>query len=274
MPDRVEMDADPRILTEAEIADENDADEADRREEADQRWADAVPPSEEAFEWPEVSLERVKHFVIDRDGKQYVLYAGLLDLLHQASAGHFEVKTSLEQRPGTDNAQTAIVTATVAILDPADAFKPLRSASGIGDAYPGNVSKAMAPHTIRMAETRAIARSLRVLLNVGMTAFEELGAGGGQDAAPAGAGRPAARPTPEAALGDSQRIQVDGAWFSRDQVWEAYGRRMGQMREAGLEIPRGSALVKTAPLKEIAGVTQSLKKILAENGKLPPARAS
>ena len=42
-----------------------------------------------------------------------------------------------------------------------------RTFSGIGDANPANTSRAIAVHSIRMAETRAKARALRDLLNVG-----------------------------------------------------------------------------------------------------------
>jgi hypothetical protein len=47
--------------------------------------------------------------------------------------------------------------------------------TGIGDASPDNVGRMIAVHTIRMAETRAKARALRDAINVGVTAFEELG---------------------------------------------------------------------------------------------------
>ena len=46
--------------------------------------------------------------------------------------------------------------------------------SGHGDASPRNVSKMIAPHLIRMAETRAIARALRLYTGCGYTAREEL----------------------------------------------------------------------------------------------------
>ena len=49
------------------------------------------------------------------------------------------------------------------------------SYSGIGDADPSNVGRMIAPHAIRMAETRAINRALRLYLGLGMCSIEELG---------------------------------------------------------------------------------------------------
>src|SRR5205823_6640768 len=48
--------------------------------------------------------------------------------------------------------------------------------SGIGDANPSNVAPAMVTCLLRLAETRAKARAMRDAVNVGVAAFEELGA--------------------------------------------------------------------------------------------------
>lgn len=111
-------------------------------------------------------------FIIDRSGKQFVLYTGLVDAAH--AEGIKSIDTELLQKPAPDNGEVAIVKAVVEMEDG-------RRFSGIGDASPRNVSKNIAPHTIRMAETRAKARALRDALNVSAAALEELG---GEDDTP------------------------------------------------------------------------------------------
>lgn len=113
-------------------------------------------------------MEMKREFVINRNGKDYVLYAGLLDLAHQQ--GLKAIKTQLVQVPSSDNGQVAICLAEVTTEK--------GTFTGIGDADPGNVSRMMATALIRMAETRAKARALRDAVNVGMAALEELGDGG------------------------------------------------------------------------------------------------
>lgn len=111
--------------------------------------------------------ERVQikpEFIITgQGGKQMVLYAGLLDAAHEA--GLKSITTKLRQVPGPDNGQTAIVTAQVEMADG-------RLFEGIGDANPGNVTRLVASHTIRMAETRAKSRALRDAINIGALALE------------------------------------------------------------------------------------------------------
>ena len=113
-------------------------------------------------------------FMITRQGKQYVLFAGLLDEAH--TRGLVGIDTELVQVPEETNGQVAIVKATVQIED-AGGSGELRTFSGIGDASPQNVSRNIVPHLIRMAETRAKARALRDAVNVGATALEEISDG-------------------------------------------------------------------------------------------------
>jgi hypothetical protein len=113
-------------------------------------------------------------FLITRQGKQYVLFAGLLDEAH--SRGLRSIDTQLIQVPDDQNGNVAIVKATAEMEDGSHF-------SGIGDASPENVGRNIVPHIIRMAETRAKARALRDAVNVGATALEELS--DGDDAPPA-----------------------------------------------------------------------------------------
>jgi hypothetical protein len=114
-------------------------------------------------------------FLITRQGKQYVLFAGLLDEAHSRGLG--SIDTELVQAPTEENGQVAICKARVEMEDG-------RTFSGIGDASPENVGRNIVPHIIRMAETRAKARALRDAVNVGATALEELA--DGDDALPTG----------------------------------------------------------------------------------------
>src|SRR3712207_4387715 len=144
-------------------------------------------------------------FLITRQGKQYVLFAGLLDEAH--SRGLRGIDTELVQVPDDSNGSVAIVKATCEMDDG-------RRFSGIGDASPENVGRNIVPHLIRMAETRAKARALRDAVNVGATALEELS--DGDDAPPTeNSGTTArSRPTPirnarsRAEEGSAQRSQA------------------------------------------------------------------
>ena len=104
-------------------------------------------------------------YMIERGGRRFVLYAGLLEEAH--ARGLRSIETELLQVPGVENGEVAIARAVVRTEE--------GKFSGIGDASPGNVSRAIVPHIIRMAETRAKARALRDAINVGVAALEELG---------------------------------------------------------------------------------------------------
>lgn len=142
---------------------------------------------------------RPEHLV-ERQGRQFVLYAGLLDLAH--AQGLKAIRTQLLQIPSEENGQTAIVAAEV------ETEKGVFS--GIGDANPSNVARAMLTCTIRLAETRAKARALRDATNIGVAALEELGGDADEQTAP----RPVVEnPTPlrtttDAPASDAQRRAV------------------------------------------------------------------
>ncbi len=105
-------------------------------------------------------------FIVNLRGKDFVLYAGLLDLAHQKGIRRLE--TELVQLPAEANGNECVVKATLELKD-----------GGVytdyGDANPTNVNRPIAAHIIRMASTRAKARVLRDSANVGLTALEELG---------------------------------------------------------------------------------------------------
>ncbi|MFZ5482090.1 MAG: hypothetical protein ACOZNI_35345 [Myxococcota bacterium] len=116
--------------------------------------------------------------------KEVATYAGVLAQAHEE--GLTSIETKLLQVPGPDNGYVAIVEAKV--VTGKGAF------SGIGDAHEGNVGRKIAPHIIRMAETRAKVRALRDAVNIGTVSLEELGSlqDDAVDVAPA----PAPAPTP------------------------------------------------------------------------------
>lgn len=105
-----------------------------------------------------------EQFIVKLQGKDFVTYEGLLDLAHQE--GLLGIETQLIQIPTKENEFLAIVKATATTKD--------KKFEGIGDCDNNSANRMIAPHKIRMAETRAKARALRDLTNVGMTAIEEL----------------------------------------------------------------------------------------------------
>lgn len=104
-------------------------------------------------------------FIVNLKGKDFILYEGLLDLAHQEGLVSMDVE--LLQIPSKENGGIAIAKAIARTKD--------RTFMDIGDAGPSSVNSMIKPHIIRMASTRAKARALRDLTNVGMTALEELG---------------------------------------------------------------------------------------------------
>jgi len=107
-----------------------------------------------------------KRFIITIEGQDFVKFQGLLDLGHQKGISQIDVEPL--QLPTSDNGNFAICKATVV-------SKSGESFSDIGDSNPGNCSSKVVKHLLRLASTRAIARSLRTFTNIGITCLEELG---------------------------------------------------------------------------------------------------
>src|SRR4030043_386905 len=107
-----------------------------------------------------------ERFIKTIEGRDFVLYSGLLDLAHQKSLSKIEVDAL--QYPTKENGNFAICKATVT-----SKFGDIYV--DIGDANPFNCNAKVAKHLLRMASTRAKARALRDFDDIGMTCLEELG---------------------------------------------------------------------------------------------------
>jgi len=104
-------------------------------------------------------------FMTNIKGKDFVLYAGVLDLATQS--GLLKLEVELLQYPSKENGNEAICRA-VAVGKSGQVF------SDIGDANPSNCHSMIAKHLIRMASTRAKGRALRDMCNIGIACIEEL----------------------------------------------------------------------------------------------------
>ena len=116
-----------------------------------------------------------ERFKTERQGKPFVLYAGLIDAFHRKYHDcSRDIHTEILKFSIGENGEPefAVVKAQVHADDGTYHW----SFSGIGDATRGNVGRNIVPHLIRMAETRAKARGLRDAVNVSVAAVEELGA--------------------------------------------------------------------------------------------------
>jgi len=100
-----------------------------------------------------------KKHIVQLQGKDFITYDGLLDMAHQM--GLVSIETELIDKDP--------------YIFKAVAMTETQKFTGFGDADDGNVNKMIAKHKIRMAETRAKARALRDLTNVGMCSVEEMG---------------------------------------------------------------------------------------------------
>jgi predicted nucleic acid-binding Zn finger protein len=127
----------------------------------------AIPKQEiENARFCEKSIPKLdERFMINIKSKDFVLYAGVLDLATQK--GLLKLEVELLQFPTKDNGFEAICRA-VAESGTGHVF------SDIGDANPRNCTEMIVKHLIRMASTRAKGRALRDMCNIGIACIEEL----------------------------------------------------------------------------------------------------
>lgn len=122
-----------------------------------------------------------KH-IIELNRKEYILFPGLVALAKDQ--GMIGMRTTKLQDPTEENNKRCVFEATASFLVKDTDGELVRDAAGNplvssftcqGDASPADVSRGILPHMLRMAETRAMARALRVGTGLAITAFEELG---------------------------------------------------------------------------------------------------
>lgn len=147
--------------------------------------------------------------------KNYILFKDILKIAHER--GLQGIETEILKAP-TENDPLAIARAVV--------FFEGRKFSAHGDASPANVGRAIAPHVIRMAETRAVARALRFALGVGEAALEELG-----EEAPT----PTQTPDPAPAPTPSPTPTTTTAPAPNQTVWEKIQAAVEMAKKAGVK---------------------------------------
>lgn len=214
-----------------------------------------------------------KEFLIDRQGKTFALYAGLLDEAH--TIGIESILTNLIQIPDESNGNVAICSATVSMVGG-------KQFSGIGDAAPNNVTKLMATCLIRMAETRAKARALRDAINVGVAALEELAEDEGQAQAPKAPNGSASAPKPANGTNGANPTPIDprakweSLWKEATEVWkipveklptvpeDAWRLRNNVIREKGNAL---LAIVQKARAEDAQAVMREMETGRSGNGK-------
>jgi hypothetical protein len=187
-----------------------------------------------------------------RDG---IAYAEILKRAHEE--GLKSVHTELILQPSEESGGRCIVKATVET--------ERGHFEGLGDADPGNVEPFLAPHLIRVAETRAKARALRDAVNVGVISFEELdgvrpepSSDPGSGAAPARAARSARTPAPARPRGNVADRSPRPGNGSLEPMSEAQRRYLFRIL-AGQGYQREAAEERLKDLFEVSALTEITK---------------
>jgi hypothetical protein len=147
----------PVTLTPTPMDTSDEADEADEAEVVEP----AVVVEAEVVPYKTPPLTIPAAFVITIQGKQFILFSGLLFLAHQQGL------LSLTE-------EVTHVTDTYVMAQARAEFEDGRVFRGVGDSSPDNVGKQVKAHWRRLAGTRAMARALRNALNIAMCSLEEI----------------------------------------------------------------------------------------------------
>jgi hypothetical protein len=103
-----------------------------------------------------------KKFIINLQGKEFVLFAGLLAEFHATGGKSIETEETPTSTPDEPRFKAIVKGERGEFI-------------GHGDANNANTGKMVSVHKYRMAETRAIARALRWYDNIGLCSLDELG---------------------------------------------------------------------------------------------------
>ena len=155
-------------------------------------------------------------------------FADILSIAYEQH-GLKRVSTAIVQLPNEENRWTTIVHATVEV--------DRGEFSAIGDANPENSGRLIAPHSVRFAESRAIARALRWATNAGEAIDVEMGDFDPFDKAPEYPQEQQTRPTPVRTAtapppDPTQRTQPPQV----DETWQRVVKAQQALASVGVEI--------------------------------------
>ena len=123
---------------------------------------------------PEQFNPGAKEHVVTLQGRKFITFVGLQARLADQGKHIHGLEIEIIRDPfDEDNKENkqALVRATVHVVAENGAVSKVQS---LGDASKLNVSKNIEDATLRMAETRAIARALRIITRAPFTAVEEI----------------------------------------------------------------------------------------------------
>ena len=113
------------------------------------------------------SIDGARHLkdehMISIQGTKFVKHEGLLEVAHKVGLKSIET-----YRIDSSSAEEPVMFKAIVTMKDNSSFQ------GHGDAHSNNVNEKIKPHLIRMAETRAVNRALRLATNVGYCSAEEL----------------------------------------------------------------------------------------------------